>query len=144
MTVPIGLHHIEGFPDPAGDEALYQAAFSAGSLGPVVEIGATLFSIDHHRGSEENQPGWEYHDPELWDHDAGSLDTLLHFRRTIRRAGLEEVIIAVVGHSHIVAAAWGQGIGLLVHRQRPHSSRGTNRLPELVNKTNAGRHYCHP
>ncbi|MDZ4054973.1 MAG: hypothetical protein U1E24_17155, partial [Phenylobacterium sp.] len=28
----------------------------------VLGLGAVLFTVDHHRGSEENQPGWEYHD----------------------------------------------------------------------------------
>ena len=25
--------------------------------------GTVVFAVDHHRGSEENQPGWEWHDP---------------------------------------------------------------------------------
>ena len=29
------------------------------------ETGAVLFSLDHHRGSEENQAGWEHHDSSL-------------------------------------------------------------------------------
>ncbi|MGH9083316.1 MAG: class I SAM-dependent methyltransferase, partial [Acidimicrobiales bacterium] len=35
-------------------------------LGAAAEAtGSVLFSVDHHRGSEENQPGWEHHDPGL-------------------------------------------------------------------------------
>jgi len=127
----IDADQIKGFLDPEEGRALYAAALTAGRLGPVVEIGgycgksalyvgaacqkigATLFSIDHHRGSEENQPGWEYHDPELWDAQAGSLDTLPHFRRTIRAAGLEDTVIAIVGRSQAVAAAWGGPIGMV-------------------------------
>ena len=56
-----------------------------------------LFSIDHHRGSEENQPGWEHHDAQLVDPATGRIDTLPCFRRTIEAAGLEDVVIAVVG-----------------------------------------------
>jgi predicted O-methyltransferase YrrM len=127
----INADHIKGFLDPEEGQALYLAALTAGLLGPVVEIGAycgksalylgaackkigaTLFSIDHHRGSEENQPGWDYHDPDLWDGQAGSLDTLPHFRRTIRQADLEDTVIAIVGRSQTVAAAWGHEIGML-------------------------------
>ena len=33
-------------------------------LGSVAqENGAHLVTLDHHHGSEENQPGWEWHDP---------------------------------------------------------------------------------
>ena len=61
--------------------------------------------VDHHRGSEEHQPGREYHDPTLVDPAVGRIDTLTVFRRSILEAGLEEVVIAVVGRSATVAAA---------------------------------------
>ena len=31
------------------------------------EVGGTVFTVDHHRGSEENQAGWEHHDASLVD-----------------------------------------------------------------------------
>ena len=68
--------------------------------------GAVLLSVDHHRGSEENQPGWEYHEPDLVDPEAGRIDTLSHWRRTITRAGLETSVVGVVGDSPTVAARW--------------------------------------
>src|SRR5689334_24931258 len=61
------------------------------------EVGGTVFTVDHHRGSEENQAGWEHHDDSLVDADLGLMDTLPTFRRTIRDAGLEEQVVAVVG-----------------------------------------------
>jgi hypothetical protein len=69
--------------------------------------GATLFSVDHHRGSEENQAGWEHHDPDLVDEEDGRIDTLPHWRRSIARARLEACVVGVVGDSPTVAAAWG-------------------------------------
>lgn len=76
-------------------------------LGAAAEAtGAVLFSVDHHRGSEENQAGWEHHDPELVDSDSGRIDTLPHWRRSVAGAGLEAVVVAVVGDSPTVAAAW--------------------------------------
>src|SRR3954469_15219404 len=53
------------------------------------EAGTVLFALDHHRGSEENQPGWEWHEPDLVDPEVGRMDTLPRFRRTVHDAGLE-------------------------------------------------------
>ncbi|TXS54936.1 class I SAM-dependent methyltransferase [Streptomyces sp. t39] len=77
------------------------------------EAGTVVVTVDHHRGSEEQQPGWEYHDPETVDPEIGLMDTLPSFRRTLYRAGLEEHVIAVVGRSPQVAAAWGGRVGLV-------------------------------
>ena len=68
--------------------------------------GAVLFSIDHHRGSEENQPGWEHHEADLVDPDLGKIDTLSHWRRAVSDAGLEPSVVGVVGDSPTVAARW--------------------------------------
>ena len=75
--------------------------------------GSTLFTLDHHRGSEENQAGWEHHDPGLVDEESGLMDTLPVFRRTIARAGLEDEVVAIVGRSTTVAAHWHTPLALL-------------------------------
>ena len=41
------------------------------------------------------------------------MDTLPSFRRTIEDAGLEDVVVAVVGHSPTVAAHWRTPLALL-------------------------------
>ncbi|TIC83939.1 class I SAM-dependent methyltransferase [Nocardioides sp. GY 10113] len=74
---------------------------------------ATVFTVDHHRGSEENQAGWEHHDSSLVDPEFDRMDTLPVFRRTIARADLEEHVIAVVGRSAAVAAHWRTPLSLL-------------------------------
>jgi predicted O-methyltransferase YrrM len=125
------IEKIKGFLDPAEAGALYELARRLAPLGPIVEIGSYcgksavclgaaaqaagghVFTIDHHRGSEENQPGWEYHDPELWDAAAGALDTLPSLRRTLRMAGLEDTVIAIVGRAQAVARVWTAPIALL-------------------------------
>jgi predicted O-methyltransferase YrrM len=66
--------------------------------------GSVLFSVDHHHGSEENQAGWEHHDPEVLDPATGRIDTLPFWRRTVARAGLEASVVGVVGDSPTVAA----------------------------------------
>jgi MMP 1-O-methyltransferase len=112
--------------------ALYAAAAEAGALGlPLLEVGTycgrstillagaareagtVAVTVDHHRGSEEQQPGWEYHDPTVVDPGLGLMDTLPTFRRTLHRAGLEDQVIAVVGRSPQVARVWGRPVGLV-------------------------------
>jgi len=121
----------KGFlPEPEA-EALYDAAHAAAAAGPILEVGTYcgksavwlgaaaqlrqghVFTVDHHRGSEENQPGWEWHDPELVDPLDGRMDTLPFFRRTVAAAGLEETVIAIVGKSATVAALWSTPLAML-------------------------------
>jgi MMP 1-O-methyltransferase len=119
-----------GFMPEAEGLALHSAALAAGRLGPLLEIGSycgksaiylgaaarargtVLFSVDHHRGSEEQQPGQEYFDPQLVGPD-GRIDTLPAFRRALAASGLESVVIPVVGDSATVAAHWGTPLGLV-------------------------------
>ncbi|GAB3023579.1 hypothetical protein GCM10011376_34890 [Nocardioides flavus (ex Wang et al. 2016)] len=77
------------------------------------EVGGTVFTVDHHRGSEENQAGWEHHDDTLVDADLGLMDTLPTFRRTIAAAGLEDQVVAVVGRSETVGTWWRTPLSLL-------------------------------
>ena len=77
------------------------------------EVGGTVFTVDHHHGSEENQAGWEHHDASLVDPRTGRMDTLPAFRRTIEDAGLEDVVVAVVGPSAVVARHWRTPLSLL-------------------------------
>jgi predicted O-methyltransferase YrrM len=116
---------------PAEGEALYDIARAYAGVGPIAEIGtycgkSTIYlaaaagaagqlvrTVDHHHGSEENQPGWEYHDTELVDPATGRLDTLPHFRSTLAASGLEEHVIAIVGRSADVARLWRTQLGML-------------------------------
>ncbi|MFE7133730.1 class I SAM-dependent methyltransferase [Streptomyces sp. NPDC057638] len=112
--------------------ALHAAAVEAARLGlPLLEVGTycgrstilladaargagvSAVTVDHHRGSEEQQPGWEYHDPSLVDPEVGRMDTLPRFRRTLHAAGLEEHVVAIVGRSPQVARLWNTPLGLV-------------------------------
>lgn len=77
------------------------------------EAKTVLYTVDHHRGSEENQAGWPHHDPSLVDSATGMMDTLAPFRATIAAAGLEDVVIAVVGRCEVVALHWRAPLALL-------------------------------
>lgn len=75
--------------------------------------GTVAITVDHHRGSEEQQPGWEYHDATLVDPEVGLMDTLPRFRRTLHASGLEPHVVALVGRSPQLAALWGTKVGLV-------------------------------
>jgi MMP 1-O-methyltransferase len=120
-----------GFMPAAEGLALYAAAARYAGRGPVLEVGtycgkSTIYlaaaarekgqpviTVDHHHGSEENQPGWEYHDTSLVDPATGRLDTLPHARATLAAAGVEDDVIVVVGRSAQVARLWRTPLGLL-------------------------------
>lgn len=89
-----------------GKSAVYLGAAARATAG-------TVFTVDHHRGSEENQAGWEHHDASLVDPEVGLIDTLPVFRRTVQRAGLEEQVVAVVGRSRTVSRWWSTPLSLL-------------------------------
>lgn len=89
-----------------GKSTLYLAAVAR-------ERGTVVIAVDHHRGSEENQPGWEWHEPDLVDTELGVMDTLPWFRRTLYRAGLEQHVVAVVGDSPTVASVWNTPCALV-------------------------------
>ncbi|MEO9137782.1 MAG: class I SAM-dependent methyltransferase [Jatrophihabitans sp.] len=83
-------------------------------LGSVArDRGATVVTVDHHHGSEENQPGWEWHDADLVDPHTGRLDTLPSLRHTLADAGLENVVTVVVGSTAQVASWWSTPVSLL-------------------------------
>jgi MMP 1-O-methyltransferase len=120
-------------PEDEGD-ALYEAAVAASLAVPgaaLLEVGSycgrstvwlggaareaktILFAVDHHFGSEENQPGWEWHDKTLVDDRTGRMDTLPMFRATILDAGLSDVVITVVGNSPTIARHWTTPLAFL-------------------------------
>ena len=125
------IDSINGFLEPEEGRGLYDIALKASRLGPCLEIGsycgksalylgsaclqneAILFSIDHHRGSEEQQPGEAYFDPAVFDYKTFSMDTMPLFRRSLKLAGLEETVVPIVSRSHVVARSWDTPLALV-------------------------------
>lgn len=123
--------HVIGFMPADEGRALFDAAVGALKGGIAVEIGtycgkstvllgaaaaetgSVLYTIDHHHGSEEHQPGWEFHDTTMVDPVSGRFDTLPTFRRTLDAAGLDDTVVAVVGKSTVVARGWRTPLQLL-------------------------------
>jgi predicted O-methyltransferase YrrM len=124
----------KGFMPPEEGDALWEAALDAAASvadAPMLELGSycgrstiwlgdaaqsqdrVLFAVDHHRGSEENQAGWDHHDAEVVDERTGKMDTLPFFRTAIHDAALEDTVVAVVGTSPVVASTWTTPLSLV-------------------------------
>jgi predicted O-methyltransferase YrrM len=125
------IDNIKGFLDEDEGRCLYETALAAGRMGPCLEIGSycgkstvylgtackksnsILFSIDHHRGSEEQQPGEEYFDPDLFDPQNGQVDTFGKFRITLDSADLEDAVVPIVCRSETAARCWATPLSLV-------------------------------
>ncbi len=125
------IDEIKGFLDKEEGMRLYETALEASQSGPCLEIGSycgksaiylgsacrenngILFSIDHHRGSEEQQPGEEYFDPDLFDKGFDLINTFNYFQKTIQLSGLLETIVPIVSSSEVVARLWTTPLSLV-------------------------------
>lgn len=131
MKLPIDPGSVKGFLDPREGACLYHQALELPGQVPCLEIGsycgkstlylgtacrergAVLFAVDHHRGSEEHQPGEAYHDPDLALPGAEGVDSFGTFRDTLVRADLESTVVPVVAPSAVAAKAWATPLGLV-------------------------------
>ncbi len=118
------LHAIKGFMADAEALRLYELALDAAVMGPILEIGSycgrsaaimgwackkqdgVLYSIDHHKGSEEQQPGQAYFDPDLYDDRTNGVNTLPFFRDTLEKAGVTHHVIPMVCTSAVAGKMW--------------------------------------
>ena len=125
------IESVKGFLNREEGLRLYELAAEISVRAPLLEIGsycgksalylgagcrknnAVLFSIDHHRGSEEQQPGEEYFDPETYDMAAGAMDTFPLFRKALAMGGLEDTVVPLVARSSVAARMWATPLGLV-------------------------------
>ena len=122
---------IKGFLAEDEAEILFELGRDQARLGPCLEIGGycglstaciglgvreqggVLFSIDHHQGSEEHQPGEAYHDRDLVDPWTGRMNSFPMFLQTIARAGLKETVVPIVATSDLAARQWSTDLSLV-------------------------------
>ncbi|MEJ7720625.1 MAG: class I SAM-dependent methyltransferase [Ilumatobacteraceae bacterium] len=156
-TVALGT---KGFMPADEGDALHAAALEAAAAVPdlpFVEVGSycgrstiwlaaaartagrVVFAVDHHRGSEENQRGWEHHDPDVVDGEVGLMDTLPFLRRALFDAGVEDWAIPVVGRSALVAAHWTTPASF-VFIDGGHGAEPARRLRRVVAARRSRRH----
>jgi len=125
------IDNTKGFMAIEEGQGLFEYAQKAAQIGPGLEIGSycgkstlylgggfhkhhqILFTIDHHRGSEEQQPGEEYFDPDLLDKTTGKIDTLKFLRSALENATLEDTVIPIVSRSETVARSWKTPLSLV-------------------------------
>ncbi|MFP4392612.1 MAG: class I SAM-dependent methyltransferase [Desulfohalobiaceae bacterium] len=125
------LPEVKGFLASEEGRVLQEAGFEASDLGPCLEIGGycglssiylglgvrerggVLFSVDHHHGSEEHQPGEEFFDPDLLDPLQGRPDSFPEFRRNLQRAGLQDTVVPLVCTSELAARMWATPLALV-------------------------------
>jgi MMP 1-O-methyltransferase len=130
-TIAAIAEKVKGFLAADEGRALYDIAMEAAALGPCLEIGSfcgksavyigsacrergvTLFTIDHHRGSEEQQPGQLYFDPDIYDEKSGEINSLPLLRNTLRMAGLEDTVIPMITGSGVAARNWATPLGMV-------------------------------
>ena len=117
ITLPIDINKVKGFLDPIEGEALYSYTKEYTKEGDALEIGSycgksavyigsavkennqKLYSIDHHKGSEEQQPGEEFFDADLLNKEGNGIDTLPYFLNTINSSKLKKIVIPVISSS---------------------------------------------
>jgi MMP 1-O-methyltransferase len=120
----LNLENVKGFLAADEAQALHHYALEQSLKGPCLEIGSycglstiylasacklngsLLYAVDHHRGSEEHQLGEEYHDPELYNQLDALMDSFTEFRRNIRKAGVEDVVVPLVASSELASKFW--------------------------------------
>ena len=143
MKLGIDPNAIKGFLLEAEGESLYLAAKNYSKQGPCLEIGSycgksavylgsavkennqLLYSIDHHKGSEEQQPGEEFFDPDLLDETGKNINTLPFFLDTIDKAGLKEIVIPIVSTSVEASKVWTKPLAM-VFIDGGHSEKAAN------------------
>ena len=122
---------IKGFLAPDEGERLFDLAADCARLGPCLEVGSycgkstvylgsacrdagtLLYAVDHHRGSEEHQPGEEYHDTQLFDADASRMDSFRTFRATLQAAKLEDSVVPIVASSALAGRHWATPLSMV-------------------------------
>lgn len=125
------VNEVKGFLDEEEGARLYAVAKEASKIGPCLEIGTycgkstiyfgsackenegVLFTIDHHRGSEEQQYGEGYFDPDLYDYELKKVDTFRTFRETMEKAELEDTVVPIVSKSSLIAKMWSTPLSLV-------------------------------
>jgi predicted O-methyltransferase YrrM len=122
---------VKGYMDEDEGLKLFDLALEAAVNGPCLEIGSfcgkstvyigaackkrgtTLFTIDHHRGSEEQQRGQLYFDPEIYDEHSGRIDSLPLLRATLEKAGLEDTVVPMITFSRVAARNWSTPLSMV-------------------------------
>ena len=143
MKLGIDPDQVKGFLEKEEGESLYKFAKKYSSRRPCLEVGSycgksaiylgsaakennqILYSIDHHKGSEEQQPGEEFFDPDLLDESGKGINTLPFFLETLDKAGLHDNVVPIVSTSVEAGEGWSEPLAM-VFIDGGHSDQAAN------------------
>ena len=143
MKLGIDPDQVKGFLEKEEGESLYKFAKKYSSKKPCLEVGSycgksaiylgsaakennqILYSIDHHKGSEEQQPGEEFFDPDLLDETGKGINTLPFFLETLDKAGLHDNVVPIVSTSVEAGEGWSEPLAM-VFIDGGHSDQAAN------------------
>ena len=143
MKLGIDPDQVKGFLEKEEGESLYKFAKKYSSKRPCLEVGSycgksaiylgsaakennqILYSIDHHKGSEEQQPGEEFFDPDLLDETGKGINTLPFFLETLDKAGLHDNVVPIVSTSVEAGEGWSEPLAM-VFIDGGHSDQAAN------------------
>ena len=143
MKLGIDPNQVKGFLEKQEAESLYQFAKKYSSIGPCLEIGSycgksavylgaavkennqILYSIDHHKGSEEQQPGQEFFDRDLLDETGKGINTLPSCLETLDTSDLKDNVGAIVSSSVQASEVWSEPLAM-VFIDGGHSDQAAN------------------
>ena len=125
------LNNLKGFMPQHEGEALAKWAEKFSSMGPALEIGTfggksslyiaaglsvneqLVFTIDHHKGSEEHQTGEDYFDPDIYDALLGRVNTVPLMQSNLSMFEESKYIIPIIANANSLALIWTIKLGLL-------------------------------
>ena len=125
------LNNLKGFMPQHEGEALAKWAQRFSTMGPALEIGTfggksslyiaagssmneqLVFTIDHHKGSEEHQTGEEYFDPDIYDESLGRVNTVPLMQANFSQFEESKYIIPMITNANLLAPIWVIKLGFL-------------------------------
>ena len=125
------LNDLKGFMPQHEGAALAKWAEEFSMMGPALEIGTfggksslyiatgtsinqqLVFTIDHHKGSEEHQTGEEYFDPDIYDPILGCVNTVPLMQSNLNKFEESKYIVPMIANANALAPIWTIELGLL-------------------------------
>ena len=125
-----GIGKIKGFMPPHEGKALIEWASKFSIKGVIMEIGTycgkssiylsvgakknnqTVFTLDHHLGSEEHQINEEYFDKEIYDYSEERVNTLPLLIQNINHFKIQN-IVPIISESTKASINWDTNLGVL-------------------------------
>jgi len=125
------INSLKGFMPQHEGAALSKWAEKFSVFGPALEIGTfggksalymasgtsrndqLVFTLDHHKGSEEHQTGQEYFDPDIFDASLDRVNTVPLMQFNLNGFNESNWIVPIIVDANKIAPIWTIPLGLL-------------------------------